>query len=210
MQSDVKNQDRLYHCKGGHNFVPCEWEDHQRNEGPITRCRCTKCQGELPAEEARWYIRGIAAGALMVADDKTVTCVYCGEAYPENTPTHGAGVPVLTEHIKTCPKHPMQALITFCRSLIQKWQGACPSTTCGSSAHSTLRDCASELSSVLTLSGLPQEGPKTAPESLWDKVVAFSREWGNGETEPEKIAEWVKACISSASSVTQLLKKVRP
>ena len=35
-----------------------------------------------------------------------VTCVYCGMAYPQGTPTHGATV--LTEHIKVCEKHPMR------------------------------------------------------------------------------------------------------
>ena len=38
----------------------------------------------------------------------TITCVYCGFNYPEGTPTHGA--PVLTEHIKTCSRHPMRVL----------------------------------------------------------------------------------------------------
>ena len=42
--------------------------------------------------------------------DHVITCVYCGQAYPENTPTHGADVKVLTEHIKVCPKHPMKAM----------------------------------------------------------------------------------------------------
>ena len=37
-----------------------------------------------------------------------LTCVYCGEAYPEGTPPHGSNV--LTEHIKKCEKHPMQKL----------------------------------------------------------------------------------------------------
>ena len=36
----------------------------------------------------------------------TLTCVYCGMAYPEGTPPHGAKI--LTEHIKICPKHPMR------------------------------------------------------------------------------------------------------
>ena len=39
-----------------------------------------------------------------------VTCVYCGMAYPQGTPTHG--VAILTEHIKICPKHPMRDLET--------------------------------------------------------------------------------------------------
>ncbi len=39
---------------------------------------------------------------------KIVTCVYCGHAYPANTPTHG--VEILTEHIRICEKHPMRKL----------------------------------------------------------------------------------------------------
>ena len=42
--------------------------------------------------------------------DHTITCVYCGQAYPEHTPTHGADVKVLTNHIKVCSKHPMKKL----------------------------------------------------------------------------------------------------
>ena len=36
----------------------------------------------------------------------TLTCVYCGMAYPEGTPPHGAQT--LTDHIKICEKHPMR------------------------------------------------------------------------------------------------------
>lgn len=39
-------------------------------------------------------------------DSSVVTCVYCGHAYPDGTPTHKAEV--LTEHIKVCEKHPMR------------------------------------------------------------------------------------------------------
>lgn len=39
---------------------------------------------------------------------QTLTCVYCGQMYPPNTPTHGSEV--LTEHIKVCEKHPMRKL----------------------------------------------------------------------------------------------------
>ena len=38
----------------------------------------------------------------------TLTCVYCGHAYPEGTPPHGSKV--LTDHIKVCEKHPMTKL----------------------------------------------------------------------------------------------------
>lgn len=36
----------------------------------------------------------------------TLTCVYCGMAYPAGTPPHGAQI--LTDHIKVCEKHPMR------------------------------------------------------------------------------------------------------
>jgi hypothetical protein len=36
-----------------------------------------------------------------------LTCVYCGVAFPEGTPPHGSVV--LTDHIKTCEKHPLRA-----------------------------------------------------------------------------------------------------
>ena len=39
---------------------------------------------------------------------KILTCVYCGMAYPEGTPPHGAQI--LTDHIKICEKHPMKKL----------------------------------------------------------------------------------------------------
>ncbi len=38
----------------------------------------------------------------------TLTCVYCGMAYPEGTPPHGSKV--LTDHIRICEKHPMREL----------------------------------------------------------------------------------------------------
>jgi len=36
----------------------------------------------------------------------TLTCVYCGMAYPEGTPPNGAQI--LTDHIKVCEKHPLR------------------------------------------------------------------------------------------------------
>lgn len=39
-------------------------------------------------------------------NENTITCVYCGYNYPENTPT--SNHERLTEHIKTCEKHPLR------------------------------------------------------------------------------------------------------
>ncbi len=40
-------------------------------------------------------------------EGRVLTCVYCGHEYPQGTPAHGAEV--LTEHIKVCAQHPLQA-----------------------------------------------------------------------------------------------------
>lgn len=45
----------------------------------------------------------------MSIETTIVTCVYCGFAYPENTPTWNSIV--LTEHIKSCDKHPMRKVV---------------------------------------------------------------------------------------------------
>lgn len=39
-------------------------------------------------------------------DGRVLTCVYCGQEYPQDTPAWGAQV--LTDHIKVCPMHPMR------------------------------------------------------------------------------------------------------
>lgn len=39
-------------------------------------------------------------------DGRILTCVYCGQEYPQDTPAHGDGV--LTAHIKVCDRHPMR------------------------------------------------------------------------------------------------------
>ena len=56
---------------------------------------------------------------------RTLTCVYCGHDYPQNTPS--AGSEVLTEHIKVCPRHPMrkaEADIALLRSALVGLIGA--------------------------------------------------------------------------------------
>lgn len=51
-------------------------------------------------DEAREWVRKLQQTTQIL------TCVYCGQEYPPNTPTHGASV--LTEHIKVCEKHPIR------------------------------------------------------------------------------------------------------
>ncbi len=61
--------------------------------------RLRQCKAER--DGARAWVRRLQR------EERTLTCVYCGKAYPPGTPTSGAEV--LTEHIKVCPKHPMRA-----------------------------------------------------------------------------------------------------
>ncbi len=42
----------------------------------------------------------------MENEKRALTCVYCGMAYPQNTPTWGKKV--LTDHIKICEKHTLR------------------------------------------------------------------------------------------------------
>lgn len=70
-------------------------------------CRLKSCQlalldAEKARDEAREYARQLHGSS------KTVTCVYCGQAYPPGTPT--SQHELLTEHIKVCERHPMRAM----------------------------------------------------------------------------------------------------
>ena len=42
----------------------------------------------------------------MENNERILTCVYCGQEYPQNTPSWNDKV--LTDHIKICLKHPMR------------------------------------------------------------------------------------------------------
>ncbi len=39
---------------------------------------------------------------------RVLTCVYCGQEYPQDTPAWGAEI--LTAHIRICPAHPLRAV----------------------------------------------------------------------------------------------------
>lgn len=42
----------------------------------------------------------------LLEENRKVTCAFCGEDYPEGTPTSQDAA--LTAHIETCPKHPLR------------------------------------------------------------------------------------------------------
>lgn len=71
-------------------------DEHDERRGIVRYCP------ESERDEAREWVR------RLTAESRTLTCVYCGHAYPPGSPEHGAEV--LTEHIKVCEKHPMRAL----------------------------------------------------------------------------------------------------
>jgi len=56
----------------------------------------------IERDAARAWVR------RMHAEHQTLTCVYCGQAYPPGTPASGSAV--LTAHIAVCEKHPLRAM----------------------------------------------------------------------------------------------------
>ena len=61
----------------------------------------------------------------MAKNSRVLTCVYCGQKYPQDTPAWGNKI--LTDHIKVCPKHPMrkaEATITRLRNTLVGLVGA--------------------------------------------------------------------------------------
>jgi len=53
-------------------------------------------------------ISPLPEGGRMESENRVLTCVYCGQEYPQDTPAWGDKV--LTDHIKVCEKHPMYKL----------------------------------------------------------------------------------------------------
>lgn len=71
--------------------------------------------------------------------DRTLTCVYCGHAYPPGSPAHGAQV--LTDHIKVCPKHPLTKANERVVELYEALDGNMPAA-CSCSADQLQDACA--------------------------------------------------------------------
>lgn len=78
------------------------WEEHHHG----TRCVVERVAQKYLAPRIRQFIADGKLGAP--GTDPILTCVYCGQAYPPGTPTHGA--PILTAHIRVCKEHPMRKL----------------------------------------------------------------------------------------------------
>ena len=70
-------------------------------------CRPTECveltEARKKEQEALEWVR------RLTSESRVLTCVYCGHEYPPGSPSHGAEV--LTEHIKSCEKHPMRTVL---------------------------------------------------------------------------------------------------
>jgi len=95
---------------------------------------------------------------------KTLTCVYCGMAYPEGTPPHGAKI--LTDHIKVCEKHPLRQA----EATIVKLRWALVGLV-GASTKEELREIEAFM--------------RTAPAPEADKVASINAIHVLIETEPE-------------------------
>lgn len=95
--------------------------DQLRRDLDKERPRCCECIDALTriseentllkskiAEAQKWFAK--------YADRKnqvTLTCAYCGEEYPPDTPASQGTA--LYQHIKQCEKHPMKKLLDFVR-----------------------------------------------------------------------------------------------
>lgn len=88
-------------------------QDQWKAERNATKARLAAQAAEIERvreerDEARRFGEEAARryNALLV-EKRRVTCVYCGHQYPDGTPE--AQDAALTEHIRTCEKHPMRA-----------------------------------------------------------------------------------------------------
>lgn len=54
-------------------------------------------------DEARDWVR------KLTREERVLTCIYCGHAYPPGSPTHGAEV--LTAHAMVCTRHPLATAV---------------------------------------------------------------------------------------------------
>ena len=100
-------RDREFCGECGEDFDPSElvvstWEDD-----PYSQCEdgmlITVCRS---CDEAERRENNASEGTEPAT--RVLTCVYCGHEYPQGTPASGSEV--LTEHIRTCEKHPMRSL----------------------------------------------------------------------------------------------------
>ena len=78
--------------------------------------------------------------------DRTLTCVYCGHAYPPGTPAHGADV--LTAHIKVCPKHPLIKANEHVVELYEALEGNVDPCSCSPEQLNEVCACGHELGKI--------------------------------------------------------------
>jgi hypothetical protein len=70
----------------------------------------------LTSDERADYERLKAEREAFQNSTQTLTCVFCGFAYPPNTPPSNHHV--LVDHIKTCRKHPLFQVIMVLTNLV--------------------------------------------------------------------------------------------
>lgn len=81
--------------------------------------------GRPPPQDRTIWAEAIETMSEEIMSERTLTCVYCGHEYPQDTPAHGSKV--LTDHIKVCERHPMRKAesdITLLRSALVGLIGA--------------------------------------------------------------------------------------
>lgn len=62
---EIKANKRLLDsCAGPHELEPFRWygSNPDKPEGLVRYYRCKLCGGQIPATDARWYLKGVAHG----------------------------------------------------------------------------------------------------------------------------------------------------
>lgn len=93
-----------------------------------------------------------------MSENRILTCVYCGQEYPQETPAWGNEV--LTEHIKICEKHPMRKLELDKKALLGVLQ-----ELVGANNKKELKEMEDQLQALITL-GVSTDVVKTCHKAI--------------------------------------------
>lgn len=94
--------------------------DEVWTEAVSARKQLAHAQSDLA--QARETVR-----ALLAAENKTIHCAFCGQAYPDGTPE--SKHERLSAHILVCEQHPLRNCIAALKSIATPSADACCSTT---------------------------------------------------------------------------------
>jgi hypothetical protein len=94
-------------CIGRYNENEDCWEYYNFGKWCSSRGTTAALVGQIFfTEEHAAIVMKKLVDEQRIAEGRVLTCVYCGTEYPQDTPA--SGDQVLTNHIRSCPKHPLR------------------------------------------------------------------------------------------------------